>query len=251
MQKKTFFYFFILSVFLFSIFSLKKSFSQDIALLNNINFSWQAVNSYTPSFYEGRALPGEQSSIKVIATPEIKNQNDNTKLYYDWYVNSISVSNASGVGKNVFKFDLDQLENNNTLELKIYQDETKNTFLSNKKLVISAYEPDLLMYKINDNSLIMYSNNINKKYKNYTMVKGDNIKVLAEPFYFSIRNSNDQNVSFYWSQNGVSGSQLSKSVYNLKTPEYQYGDISLKLKVSNSKEFLQETETVLNINLNN
>jgi hypothetical protein len=251
MSQKTFFLFFVLNVFLFSIFSLQKSFSQDISLLENINFSWQVINSYTPSFYEGRPLPGEQSTIKVVATPEIQNQNDNIKLYYDWYVNSILASNASGVGKNVFKFDLDQLENRNTVELKLYQDETKDTLLSNKSLTISAYDPVLLMYKLNDSSLITYSNSINKKYKNYTLSRGDSVKVLVEPFYFSINNSNDQNMSFFWNQNGVSGSQISKSIYNLKTPEYQYGDLSLKLKVSNSKQFLQESETVLNISLNN
>jgi len=68
--------------------------------------------------------------------------------------------------------------------------------LSNKSLVISAYDPALLMYKLNDNTLITYGNAINKKYKNYAMIRGDSIKVLAEPFYFSMNNSNDQNISF-------------------------------------------------------
>lgn len=243
--KKLFFIFFIL-------FSFNSSYSQNININNNIDidFSWQVLNSYVFPFYEGRPLPGEQSSIKLMAN--IKNGN-NSNFYFDWYINDTNVSSLSGLNKNIIKFDLDQLENKNIINLKLYSDTSKNNLIADKSINISAYNPLILMYKQNTNPLIMYNNSINKKFERYELNIGEQLNILIEPFYFSINDSNlDENkLNYSFNPIGISGERKTKNTYNIKIPKYQYGDLSLEIKISNIKEFLQEAIALLGIRIKN
>ena len=55
-----------LPLILFVVF-LNFSSSQNFSDSNvSVNIEWQAIDSYTPTFYEGKALPGEEAYIKII-----------------------------------------------------------------------------------------------------------------------------------------------------------------------------------------
>jgi len=252
---KKYFLIFNLVLFLTFIFfniTPTKSFSQNLESLNEIDFSWQVLNSYVPPFYEGRPLPGEQSTVKLIATPNFSNsfQNlDKTQLFYEWYFNDLYSSPSSGLGKNILRFDLDQLENTNTSLLKIYSDDKKNTLLAEKRMKISPYDSLAVIYKPNNNPLIMYSQALNRKYQSYKMKSKENLDILVEPYYFSIKNPEDANLNYQWKQNGVAGLPNTKNTFTLKAPEYQYGDLSLEIQISHAKLFLQEAKTLFSISL--
>ena len=238
--------------FIFTNIFISTSLSQNLESLNEIYFSWQAVNSYVPPFYEGRPLPGEQSTIKLIATTNFSNSLkdlDKNNFFYEWYFNTLYSSPKSGIGKNILSFDLDQLENTNTVLLKIYSDENKNTLLAEKSIKIGPYDALALIYKPNNNPLIMYSQALNRKYQSYKMKSKENLDILVEPYYFSITNPEDINLNYQWKQNGVAGLPNTKNTFTLKAPEYQYGDLSLEIEISHAKLFLQNAKTLFSISL--
>jgi len=248
---------FVSFVAIFSFFSI--SFSQNsqplsnMKYFDNITFSWQVLNSYTPPFYEGRPLPGEQSKIKLVATPDFLNSSEiitQKEFYYEWYINDIYAQTASGIQRNILRFDLSQFENTNKIELKLYEDGKKNVLINNKIIKISPYETLAVVYKQDSSSLIKYSNSISKKYKSHELNKLTSLNILVEPYYFSVTSPEDENLGYFWTQNGFVGLEKSKNVYSITPPEYQYGDISLEIKIKNNKEFLQEAKTLFEINLN-
>jgi len=242
----------LFSIFIFTTLSTKISWSQNLESLNEINFSWQVLSSYVPPFYEGRPLPGEQSTIKLIANSNISTSLahlDKNQFFYAWYFNDLYSSPSSGVGKNILSFDLDQLENTNTILVKIYSDENKDTLLAEKKIRVDPYGSLALIYKPNNNPLIMYSQALNRKYKSYKMKSKENLDILVEPYYFSITNPEDINLNYQWKQNGVAGLQNTKNTFTLKAPEYQYGDLSLEIEISHAKLFLQNAKTLFSISL--
>jgi hypothetical protein len=219
--------------------------------LNSVDFSWETLNSYTPPLYDGRPLPGEQSNIKLSALPNIDPSvsTDQASLYYEWYLNDIFAANSSGINKKTIIFDLDQLENTNKIELKLYQNSTKENILADRTLNISPYQSLVLIYKDTENHLLKYGNAINKKYKTLNLKKGESLNLVAEPFYFSTNSAGDGNIGYAWKKTGIDGLQKNKNSYSISTPEYSYGNLSLTVTVSNSIQFLQKANSSLSIEL--
>ncbi len=62
---------------------------------------WQADDSYVPPFYKGKAMPSAESSIKVVALPEIRNGSTIVSVQnmtYSWQKDYNKDVNDSGYG---------------------------------------------------------------------------------------------------------------------------------------------------------
>src|SRR3989344_3819496 len=85
---------------------------------SNTLLLWQAIDSYVPPFYRGKALPSPDSRIKVVAMPEIKigsgiaNASD---MAYSWKLDYTNDQAGSGYGKSFFIFNNDFLEKSNSV----------------------------------------------------------------------------------------------------------------------------------------
>ncbi|OGI83962.1 hypothetical protein A2997_00060 [Candidatus Nomurabacteria bacterium RIFCSPLOWO2_01_FULL_36_10b] len=66
----------------------------------NLDILWQAVDSYTPPFYKGKALPSSESVVLFVAVPQ--RQSGNSEYVYTWRRNGDVVQEASGYNKNSF-----------------------------------------------------------------------------------------------------------------------------------------------------
>ena len=79
-----------LPLILFVVF-LNFSSSQNFSDSNvSVNIEWQAIDSYTPTFYEGKALPGEEAYIKALAIVDANSfvgAINSNSLYYSWKYN--------------------------------------------------------------------------------------------------------------------------------------------------------------------
>ncbi len=79
---------------------------------------WQALDSYVPPFYRGKALPSIGSEIKVVAMPEIKNKTRTVNprnMTYAWKNNYTNDAEGSGYGKNFFVYTNDYLESSDNI----------------------------------------------------------------------------------------------------------------------------------------
>jgi len=242
---------FVLLIFL-TVFNLKV-YSQDLGVSINVNLDWQALNSYTPPFYEGKPLPGEEAAIKVVASTEIKTpvgNFDSSKFFYSWKINDYYSHTYSKTGGNILIFPLDELVNENVVSLEVYTDNTEQTLLTQKQISIYPRSAKALLYKEMGNPIITYANAINKRYQNYSVYPGQEFDVIAEPFYFSAKSPTDPKLSYIWSLNNIPGNTNSTNVFSYTAPSGASRNFGLGVKVSNSTESLQSSEENLNFVLN-
>lgn len=228
------------------IFFFNFSFSQDLLGSNvSINIEWQAIDSYTPTFYKGKALPGEESYIKALALLDINSGSgkiNTDSLYYAWKYNDYYVYKASGTGMKTIYFTLDKLQQVNTLELDIYTDSSQSTLLGKKIIQIQPIQSLPMLYKKNDNNIITYANAINKKYQDFKVNSGDSFSIVAEPYFFSVKNTMDPVLSYSWTADGVFNGNINSNTYS-----YFGGSVNnLNLKITNNQKILQEFDTLVN-----
>lgn len=231
------------------------SYSQTGTTNTQININYQAIDSYTPPFYEGRAIPGEQAYIKAVAEVKISTlagDLDPEKLFYAWEYNGNYLYDYSNTNSKVVYITLDQLKNVNNLKLSVYLNNRQENLLAEKNIQIYPHNPIIALYRENDNPIITYANTINKKYETYQVFTNENFNILAEPFYFSVKNPTDKSLFYAWELNGIVGTDNSTNVFNYSAPSsngYKSG-ITLKLSNENPNKNMQEGETLINFNIN-
>ena len=234
-----------LPLILFVVF-LNFSSSQNFSDSNvSVNIEWQAIDSYTPTFYEGKALPGEEAYIKALAIVDANSfvgAINSNSLYYSWKYNDYYVYNYSGTGMKTIYFTLDKLQSTNTLELSVYSDSSQSTLLGKKVVEIRPTPVLPILYRKYDNNMITYSNAINKKYQDLQVDSGDSFNISAEPYFFSVKNTLDPVLNYSWTIDGIFNGNISSNTYN-----YFAGSVnSLNLKIANGQKILQEGGTQIN-----
>ena len=241
---KSFLVFFILlNIIIF------RSNAQSLGVSTNINLDWQVLDSYTPPFYEGKPLPGEEADIKVMASVEVNTPAgtfDASKFFYYWKINDHYTHNYSKTGGNLLLFPLDSLTNTNIIELKVYSDNTQKTLMGQKRITISPKKSKAILYKDLGNPILTYANSINKRYENYNVERGETFNIIAEPFYFSTKTTTDSRLSYTWSVNGIPGNINRSNIYNYTAPNNAYNNFGVGIKVGNRNKSLQSSEENLN-----
>jgi hypothetical protein len=239
----------------FYLFKTKETHSQTNSTNAQININYQVIDSYTPPFYEGRGLAGEQAYIKAIAEVKISTlagDLDPSKLFYAWEYNGHYLYDYSDTNSKIIYFTLDQLKNVNTLKLSIYLNNRQENLLGEKTIQIYPHNSVIALYRQDDNPLITYSNAINKKYETYQVATDENFNIIAEPFYFSVKNPIDKDIFYEWGLNGIVGNDSATNIFNYSAPSNPgYGSgITLKLSNENVNKNMQEGETLIKFNVN-
>jgi hypothetical protein len=240
-----------LPILLFVIF-FNFSFSQNLSGSNiSINIEWQALDSYTPTFYKGRALPGEEAVIKVVPFVEVNSSVgniDTSKLFYVWtYNDSLVYGDSNNLIGNILYITLDYYRPVNTLKLDVYTDSSQSSLLGKKTIEILPFSSLPILYRKYDNPILTYSNAINKKYEELQVNSNDSFNIVAEPYFFSAKNTLDPVLTYSWTADGVFNGNIGSNIYN-----YFAGNINkLDLKITRKqKMLLQEGETLINFSVN-
>ena len=212
----------------------------------DINVSLQAINSYVPPFYEGRALTGEEGQMRIVV--DISKQSDLKKIYFDWVYNDFVVYQNSGFGKNTFVFGLDILKTTNILELKLYKDKDLKQFLGGKKIEISPRPFILGLYR-KDDFLYNYTNALNKKNTIHKVKKNEDIEIVAEPYFFNTNSPIDESLYYSWKINKIVSKNYNR-ILKHTFPDYTNTNYPISLSVENDKKILESNDTTLNFIVN-
>lgn len=171
---------------------------KNISLIGtDMDLIWEAIDSYVPPFYKGKALPGPEARINVVAIPLLQ---DGTKLLsadnitYAWNRNYTPDLASSGYGKNSFIFRTSYL---NTSE-NIHATSTAiNKNLSSKKSIeIKTVKPKIIFYPV-QNGFTDTSHAL----KNPITVRADSYTLAALPYFFSSENPDVKDISYTWKIN--------------------------------------------------
>ncbi len=207
---------------------------------------WQAIDSYVPPFYKGKALPTPDSQIKVVAMPEAKNKTGlvNPKnLIYTWKKNYSNDATSSGYGKNALTFVNDYLEDLDTISVNAAT--TDGQYSSNASINITASDPKISFYK-NDPALgILWNQALHNGHK----IQGDEI-IVGEPYFISPKNLTSNNLIWNWFiNNNLTNNTLNyrKNWLPIKIEGGVTGTSNIGLQIENQAELLGNVSNSINV----
>jgi len=206
---------------------------------------WQADDSFVPPFYKGKALPAPDSSIKIVAIPEIKTGNTyiNPKnMTYSWRKDFTNDPDASGYGKNFFSYVSDYLDASNYIEVNATTVDNKYSSVSN--VIVGTYKPKLLFYKNDEDMGTRFENTISDGHRII-----DKEILFAAPYFISPKDIRNPRLSFTWSINGnqVFSENFPKNLLPLQVQSGVSGSSKLKLEVENIDKLTQTASGEINL----
>ncbi|MBU1102635.1 hypothetical protein KJ853_03205 [Patescibacteria group bacterium] len=204
--------------------------------------SWSS-DSYVPLGYEGKALPTQNSGIKVVAVPIKKLAADPTKLYYRWLIDNEIAGWANGQGKSTLKFPATKWPGDkHSIELQVL--DGKETLLARAFTLIVIVDPELLVKQENEDYALT---------EDLAVGTGKEIKLTAVPLFFHIKKMAE--IDWQWILSGQKLSGSDEKEINSLTIKIPQGKLdkplqkNLQISAANKTDQYQQVSAELNIKI--
>jgi hypothetical protein len=201
---------------------------------SSIDIIWESLG-YAPPFYKGKLPFSYQNSIKVSAIPHFSSDGikevDPKTLVYSWKLGGKYINNGQGYNKQSIEIPPTELPQDLEVSVDI---SSRDSILHNSASInLTPTEPTLSFYE--DNAL--YGVLFNKSLKGQVELKNTEMKVLAIPFGFNLKN---KDISYAWSINNVDQPSLIKNrSITIRTKGDSDGRSNIDLDIRNQDDILQ------------
>ncbi len=167
-----------------------------------IDLLWEVSDSYTPPFYKGKALPSSESTIKVVAFPNIKTSSGSklksTDFVFNWKRNFNSDQAHSGYGKDMFEIKHNYLNKEEVISLVVSGVNIPTG--AESEVTLAPGNPKILFYEQSPLYGVQYQKELGQV---FTM-SGNETALVVEPYFFSPKKVLYSDVIFKWNINGAS-----------------------------------------------
>lgn len=211
---------------------------------SDIDLLWEAVDSYTPPFYKGKALPSKGSRLKVVAFPNTSglSQTNSKNIVYTWKSQYNVVKSASGAGKNKFTFTNSDIRNSE--KISVSASGPGGVYTAEGTLNINIVNPQIIFYKKSPLEGVLYQNRL----EDGGYVSEDEVTFVAEPYFLSF--NNEQGGFLYnWKINGVSIDTPSNPRELTVRPSARGGYATIEFSLEDTKKLFQKVVNSLRIEL--
>ena len=162
-----------------------------------VNLLWQA-QSYTPPFYKGKALMPYQGTVLVAAVPSFSRGGaamSSESLIYTWKEGDDVIGDSSGKGKSLFVFRGSVPIRPKTISVLV--ESPDRTMAAEASVDIAPVAPRLLFYEEHP----LYGLLLGKALVGSFLLKGDETRISALPFYFETDARASKNILYDWQLN--------------------------------------------------
>lgn len=220
---------------------IRKNFSIGVS---DMDILWEAVDSYTPPFYKGKALPSKEGQLKLVAYPNTSGLSQATQknITYTWKNNFETIKSASGTGKNKYIFTNSELKN--IEKISVLVSGPNNSYNAEKSLTINMIEPEIIFYKKSPLEGILYENAITQN----EYLEEDEITFVVEPYFLSYKNG-ASGFKYDWKINGESTSLPSNPRELTVRPQARGGYATLEFSIENLTKLFQNVVGSLRVEL--
>jgi len=159
-------------------------------------------SSYTPPFYKGNSIFSNQSTVRVVAIPNIIENGqklDTKNLVFNWSADGVSLESSSGTGRNSVKINGGVITKDITLSLEIL-DPSGNT-VAEKTKILSPVSPKIIFYEDRYKYGVLYNKAI---VDTYYLGQAQEVTIAAKPYFFSFKGEDGSEGDYKWSVNGNS-----------------------------------------------
>jgi hypothetical protein len=207
---------------------------------SNIDLIWEAIDTYVPPFYKGKALSPIGGSIKIVAMPGTKNVSG---FKYSWKKDNKNNSDSSGYEKNYFLYKNNFLEKGNIIEVAV-SDLMGNKIGSNE-ISMTPINPKIVFYEKD----FLLGTKWEKATKDGFTINKDGTTLMAEPYFFSQKDTSSPDLTFKWSINNQEPLMSDqKNLLSIKPESGKSGNSNIKVTIKNNKTLFQETIKKINVN---
>lgn len=206
---------------------------------SDIDMLWEAYDTYVPPFYEGKALAGTEGQIKVVAIPSTQSL---AGYSYTWKQDDKTKQDSSGYGKNYYIYQNSYLDNSN--DVNVVVSDILGNDIGTGTITITPGSPKIIFYRKDPNLGTEWENSITD---GFTLSK-DGETLVAEPYFFSIKDLNSSYYGFNWFLNGQQTTTPDqKNTISIK-PSTQSGTAIIKVVINNTKTLFQSLDKEINVN---
>ncbi len=208
---------------------------------SNVDLLWEAIGSYTPPFYKGKALPAIEANINVVAIPDHGNL---SALSYSWEKEYTRQAAQSGRGKNSFSFLANPLEQANSVSVEVSS--ADQSFSGAEDVVIRYGNSEVLFYEESPELGTLF----NKSLKNGHFVGEDKeITLTAVPFFVTADSIASKALEMIWKINGSSlPVQSIKNKVRLSGERGISGNVRASIFINNNSRIFEEGTVGLELN---
>lgn len=199
---------------------------------------WEA-DTYTPPFYQSKALHSYNGAFKVTAIPEffsIGGKRINPKdLIYTWKKNGEVQGNSSGFGKDTYIGSQTSYLRDGE-EISVEVSSPKESIAGTASLTLRPTVPEIVFYENSPLYGIIYEKALGSTYR----LTGEEVTLRAEPFNMSTNDPLAGLLTFSWNMNGVTIPSLNnKNETTFRKTENTSGESSVGLIIQHTKKVLQ------------
>ncbi len=189
------------------------------------------AETFTPPFYEGKAYFSRQSSLKVVAMPQVLDKGgkyvDSKNLSYKWYLDGSVVQNQSGYGKNTFNYTGALLSKGARIGVEISTIE--DGAVANNSIFINPTEPKILIYEKSPDLGTLYNKIVGDSFS----INKTEIEFEAVPYFFKKDSILNKATVYSWKLNGQKINAPNQNSLVFRNENNQDGTASISIDVSN------------------
>lgn len=201
----------------------------------SVDLLWEAVDSYTPAFYKGKALPANGALIKVTGIPSANAPKNNV---FTWTRNDEVQQEKSGYNRSSFLFENSPTVTTESIGLTL----SSGSFSGTNTVTITPSSPTIVAYQ-NNNGFIDYA--VGSTGSIITNQPG--LILHFEPYFFSFLGSIGNNLDIAMSLGDtVISSDTRINELRLSPPE-EGGESKLRLAITTLAYSLQYAEQLFSI----
>lgn len=212
-----------------------------------LDLLWQAVDSHTPPFYKGKALPSTEGQVKVVAVPNIRSNGTRVAdkdIVYNWKLNYKTMQSASGYGNSSFVFRNDSL--NDVEVVRVQASTVKQGATAQGSLSVTPQKPLIAFYENNPLKGINYRQAI----QGTIALENPEMSIRAEPYFFSLKGKNMGTLRFKWLVNNEEiSTPADPNNIIFRKEENSSGSYQVYLKLENITYLFQDAKKLFTIKI--
>lgn len=173
-----------------------EKFTQAVPITTSqVDILWEALGSYTPPFYKGKALPALEANINAVAIPKDGNIGS---LNYVWEKDSQRQSSQSGRGKNSFGYIASPLEQANRISVEVSS--VDESFSAKEDTVVRYGNSEVVFYENSSDFGTLFNKAITN---GHSVGEDGEISLTAIPFFVTVDTIASKSLEMIWSVNGL------------------------------------------------
>ena len=206
----------------------------------DISLIWES-SSYTPPFYKGKSMFSYEGSARIIAIPNLLNENGAKykpeDLVYTWKRGMGTDIGASGYGKNIFLWNGGLVSSSNEITVEVSN--LNNTTKATASINIEPQKAEILAYENSPSLGILWNNAITNTFK----LNSNEVSFIASPYYFN--NPNSEGI-YSWFVNGNKSPEQSQNI-TFRNTTNESGESKITFGLDNQKRILQSADGAFDV----